>query len=155
MVAEEPAYFAVDANTGSVEEEQVVEAVAEVVEEVKVKVRDLESSNEYEVTVIAVLDEFLDNGPVLPSGIFISQQFLFEKTGINSDATRYFFRVEDGYTDPSAEIESGLFEHAIQTLDLEETLIEIQSQQRSFFALLTGFMLKVLVVFMALSRYYE
>jgi len=118
----------------------------EVMDEVKVKVRDLESSNEYEVTVIAVLDEFLDNGPIIPSGIFTSQQFLFEKTGVNSDATRYFFRVEDSYIDPSAEIESGLFEHAIQTLDLEETLTELQSQQRSFFDLLTGFMLLGLVV---------
>lgn len=118
----------------------------DVMEEVKVTIRDLESGNEYEVTVIGVLDQFLDNGPILPSGIFTSQQFLFEKTGINSDATRYLFRVEDGYTDPSASIESGLFEHAIQTIDLEETLTEIQSQQRSFFDLLTGFMLLGLVV---------
>ena len=56
------------------------------------------------------------------------------------------FRVEEGYPDPSVAIESGLFEHAIQTLDLEETLIELQSQQRSFFDLLTGFMLLGLVV---------
>ncbi|GIS68693.1 MAG: hypothetical protein CM1200mP8_2510 [Chloroflexota bacterium] len=44
-------------------------------EEVKMTVRDLESGNEYEVTVIAVLDQFTDNGPKLPSGIFTSQHF--------------------------------------------------------------------------------
>tara|TARA_A100001037_G_scaffold306824_1_gene356255 strand:+ start:20917 stop:23949 length:3033 start_codon:yes stop_codon:yes gene_type:complete len=114
--------------------------------EVKVTIRDLESGSEYEVTVIGVLDQFTDNGPILPSGIFTSQKFLFDRTGINSDATRYLFRVEENYPDPSVAIESGLFEHAIQTLDLEETLIELQSQQRSFFDLLTGFMLLGLVV---------
>jgi len=118
----------------------------EVMEEVKVKVRDLESGNEYEVTVIGVLDPFSSNGPILPHGIFTSQQFLFEQTGINSDATRYFFKVDDSNPDPSAAIESGLFEHAIQTLDLEEMLSRLQSQQRSFFDLLQGFMLLGLVV---------
>ena len=117
----------------------------ETMEPVRISLQDFESGSEFEVTVIAVLDSFVSGG-FLPPGMFVSSEFLSEATGRDLAPTQYFFRVEEGSGDPAGQVEVALFSHAVETLDINDTIEEFQGSQRSFFQLLMGFMLLGLVV---------
>ena len=117
----------------------------ETMDPVRVTVRDLESGTQFDLTVIGVLDSFVSGGPI-PLGLYTSSEFLSDAVGRDLDATQFFLNVEPGSGDAAGKIEAALFEHGISTLDVEETLEEIQGAQRTFFNLLLGFMLLGLVV---------
>ncbi len=117
----------------------------ETMDPVRVAVRDLESGEEFELTVIGVIDSFASAGPI-PSGIYTSSEFLSDATGHRLEATQFFFGVEPGTEDPAGMLEAALFAHGVETLDIRETIREFQGSQRSFFDLLMSFMLLGLVV---------
>ena len=117
----------------------------ETMDPVRVTVRDLESGSQFDLTVVGVLDALASTGPV-PLGLYTSSEFLTESTGRDLDATQFFFKVEPGTDDPGGRLETALFEHGVETLDIAETLEEFQGSQRSFFDLLLAFMLLGLVV---------
>ena len=117
----------------------------ETMEPVRVTVQDLESGAQFDLTVIGVLDELTAVAPI-PLGIYTSTEILADATGRDIDPTQFFFRVELGTEDPAGRLESALFEHGVETIDLGETLAELQGSQRSFFDLMLAFMLLGLVV---------
>ena len=117
----------------------------ETMDPIRVTVRDLESGSQFDLTVVGVLDSLASTGPV-PLGLYTSSEFLTGATGRQLDATQFFFKVEPGTDDPAGRLETALFEHGVETLDIGETLQELQGSQRSFFDLLLAFMLLGLVV---------
>ena len=117
----------------------------ETMDPIRVTVRDLESGSQFDLTVVGVLDALASTGP-MPLGLYTSSEFLAEVTGRDLDATQFFFKVEPGADDPGGRLETALFEHGVETLDIGETLQELQGSQRSFFDLLLAFMLLGLVV---------
>ena len=62
------------------------------------------------------------------------------------DATQFFFNLDDDVEDGANAIESALFLHGIETLDVNESIAEVQESQRALFDLLIGFMSLGLVV---------
>ncbi|MFQ5933968.1 MAG: ABC transporter permease, partial [Dehalococcoidia bacterium] len=86
-------------------------------------------------------DEFASNGP-LPFGLFTSTNTLPREV----DATQFFFNVAEGTEDAAHKIEAAFFPHGLETLDVAETIEDIQESQRAFFNLLIGFMTLGLVV---------
>ncbi|MEE9199026.1 MAG: FtsX-like permease family protein [Dehalococcoidia bacterium] len=117
----------------------------ETMDPVEITVRDLKSSTTFRLTVIAVLDDFASQGPV-PFGIYTSNNTFQAQLTREVDATQFFFNVEEGTEEPASRIEKAFFEHGLETLDVKETIEEIQSANRSFFNLLIGFMSLGLVV---------
>ena len=108
---------------------------------VVVTVRDLESGESLEITVIAVLDALASTGPI-PIGFYTSTETLAREV----DATQFFFNLDDDVEDGANAIESALFLHGIETLDVNETIAEVQESRRALFDLLIGFMSLGLVV---------
>ena len=102
---------------------------------VGVTVRDLQSGQSLDLTVIAVLDPLASSGPI-PVGFYTSGETL----GRAVDATQFFFNVGGDVEDGATAIEAALFQHGIETLDVNETIAEVQESQRAFFNLLIGFM---------------
>ncbi|MDE2969883.1 MAG: FtsX-like permease family protein, partial [Chloroflexota bacterium] len=113
----------------------------EVMEPVEVTVRDLEVGESVDLTVIAVLDTFASSGPV-PVGFYTSEETL----GREVDATQFFFNVHDDAENGANVIESAFFQHGIETIDVIETIEDVQDSQRALFNLLIGFMSLGLVV---------
>ena len=114
-------------------------------EPIEVTVQDLKSGTTLDLTVIGVLDDFASQGP-LPFGIFTSTNTLRAELPREVDATQFFFKVQSGTEGPADKIEAALFQHGLETLDVAETLDDIQVAQRSFFNLLISFMTLGLVV---------
>ena len=112
---------------------------------VQVTVRDLKSGTEFDLTVIGVLDPFASDGP-LPFGIYTSTNTLRSELPRNVEPTRFFFNVQPETEGAANKIEAALFEHGLETLDVAETIKDLQASQRSFFNLLMGFMTLGLVV---------
>ena len=117
----------------------------ETLDPVKVTVHDLKEGTEFELTVIGVLDPFASEGP-LPSGFFTSTNTLAAELAREVKPSRYFFNLRPGTEDGAGTIESALFQHGIETIDVAETIADFQASQRSFFNLLIGFMTLGLVV---------
>ncbi len=109
--------------------------------------RDLESGNSFELTVIGVLDTLASAGPV-PVGFYVSPDTI----GRDVDATQFFFNVGDGADGAAAAIEAAFFENGVETLGLKESIAETQAAQKARFNLLIGFMsLGLLVGIVALG----
>ena len=112
---------------------------------VDVTVRDLKSGTTFQLTVIGVLDDFASEGP-LPFGIFTSTNTLRAEFPREVDATQFFFNVEEGTIEAADKIEAAFFQHGLETIDVAETIEDLQDSQRAFFNLLIGFMTLGLVV---------
>ena len=106
-----------------------------------VTVRDLESGNTLELTVIGVLDTLASAGPV-PVGFYVSTETL----GREVNATQFFFNVEEGVDDRAAAIEAAFFQNGVETLNVKESIAEAQAAQKALFNLLIGFMALGLLV---------
>jgi putative ABC transport system permease protein len=117
----------------------------ETLDPIKVTVHDLKEGTEFELTVIGVLDPFASEGP-LPSGFFTSTNTLTAELARQVKPSRYFFNLRPGTEDGAGTIESALFQHGVETIDVAETIADFQASQRSFFNLLIGFMTLGLVV---------
>ena len=117
----------------------------ETMDPVKVTVVDLKSGTTFELTVVGVLDDFASGGP-LPFGIFTSTNTLEGVLPRQVDATQFFFRVEPGTTDAAAKMEAAFFQNGLETIDVSETIEDLQAAQRSFFNLVLAFMTLGLVV---------
>ena len=117
----------------------------ETMEPVQVIVRDQESATTFKLTVIGVLDDWASGGPV-PGGIYTSTNTFRGELQREIDATQFFFNIDAGIEDGATRIESSLFEHGVETLDIREAIGDAQSANRAFFNLLIGFMTLGLVV---------
>ena len=100
---------------------------------VDVTVVDLKSGSTFDLRVIGVLDDFASGGP-LPFGIFTSTNTLSQLPR-QIDATQFFFNIRPSTPDAAQKIEAALFQHGVETLDVAETLDDLQAAQRSFFNL--------------------
>ncbi|MFQ5873183.1 MAG: ABC transporter permease, partial [Dehalococcoidia bacterium] len=130
--------FALDAVEGLYLENDTMEPI-------EVTVRDLDSGTTFELTVIAVLDDFASGGP-MPFGIFTSTNTLKAELSRDVNATQFFLNVAEETEDPATRIEAAFFQHGLETLDVRKTIEDFQEGQRAFFNLLIGFMTLGLVV---------
>ena len=117
----------------------------ETMDPVDVTVLDLKSGTTFELTVIGVLDDFASGGP-LPFGIFTSTNILRSALPREVDATQFFFKVQPGTQGAAEKVEAALFQHGLETIDVTETIEDLQAAQRSFFNLVLAFMTLGLVV---------
>ena len=117
----------------------------EVMEPVDITVQDLESATAFDLKVVAVLDNLASQG-IMPPGVYTSSRTLAAEAPRDVSATRFFFNVNPGTADAADRIEAALIAHAIETIDISETVEELQSFQRAIFDLLIGFMMLGLVV---------
>ncbi len=117
----------------------------DVMEPVDVTVHDLESAAAFDLKVVAVLDDLASQG-IMPPGVYTSTRTLAAETPRDVSATRFFFNVDPGTEDAADRIEAALISHAIETIDISETVEELQSLNRAIFDLLIGFMMLGLVV---------
>ena len=102
---------------------------------INITVRDLESGNTLELTVIGVLDTLASAGPV-PVGFFVAPETL----GRELNATQFFFNVRDGVDDAAGTIEAAFFQNGVETINVKESIAEAQAAQKALFNLLIGFM---------------
>ena len=102
---------------------------------IDITVRDQESGNTLDLTVIGVLDTIASTGPI-PVGFYVSSETLGRDVG----ATQFFFNIEDGADDPATVIEAAFFRNGVETLNVKEFIAEGQAAQRALFNLLIGFM---------------
>ena len=102
---------------------------------INITVRDLESGNKLELTVIGVLDTLASAGPV-PVGFFVAPETL----GRELNATQFFFNVGDGVDDAAGTIEAAFFQNGVETINVKESIAEAQAAQKALFNLLIGFM---------------
>ena len=102
---------------------------------VHITVRDLESGNTFDLTVIGVLDTLASAGPI-PVGFYVSP----ETIGREVRATQFFFNVGDGVEAAAATIEAAFFQNGVETLNVKESIAEAQAAQKALFNLLIGFM---------------
>ena len=137
--------FAIESDSFALDEVEDLFIENETMDPVKVTVRDLKTGSVFDLTIIGVLDEFASEGP-LPFGIFTSTNTFSAHLPREVEPTRFYFNVDPGTEDPAGKIESAFFENALETLDVGETIEDIQASQRSFFNLLIGFMTLGLVV---------
>ena len=100
----------------------------DVMDPVGVTVRDLESGNTLELTVIGVLDTLASAGPV-PVGFYVST----ETVGREVNATQFFFNVEEGVDGGAAAIEAAFFQNGVETLNVKESIAEAQAAQKALF----------------------
>ena len=117
----------------------------DVMEPVDVTVHDLESATAFNLKVVAVLDDLASQG-IMPPGVYTSTRTLAAEVSRDVSATRFFFNVDPGTEDAAGRIEAALISHAIETIDISETVEELQSFNRAIFDLLIGFMMLGLVV---------
>ena len=117
----------------------------EVMEPVDITVHDLERATAFDLKVVAVLDDLASQG-IMPPGVYTSSRTLAAEAQRDVSATRFFFNVDPGTADAADRIEVALIGHAIETIDISETVEELQSFQRAIFDLLIGFMMLGLVV---------
>ncbi len=110
---------------------------------VPVTVRDQESGEEFELTVIGVVDDF---SFFLPPGLFTSSRTFDRELRREVNATSFYFNIEPGAEDPSRKIETAFFTSGMDTRDIEETLEDVRAARTAFNNLLTGFMALGLVV---------
>ncbi len=129
------AAFSLDTDQFSLDEIEDLYVENDTMDPIGISVRDLESGNTLELTVIGVLDTLASNGPI-PVGFYTSAQTI----GREVDATQFFFNVEDGADDAAGAIEAALFQHGVETLNVKESIEEAQSSQKALFNLLIGFM---------------
>ena len=92
---------------------------------VDVTVVDLKSGSTFDLRVIGVLDDFASGGP-LPFGIFTSTNTLSQLPR-QIDATQFFFNIRPSTPDAAQKIEAALFQHGVETLDVAETLDDLQA----------------------------
>ena len=117
----------------------------DVMDPVDVTVHDLESAASFDLKVVAVLDDFASQG-VMPPGVYTSTRTLAAAVPRDVNATRFFFNVDAGTEDAADRIEAALINHAIETIDISETVEDLQAFNRAIFDLLIGFMMLGLVV---------
>ena len=117
----------------------------ESMEPIVVTVRDLESAEVFDLTIVGVLDDIASSGP-FPAGFYTSTNTFGAQLDRDVSATQFFFNTDDSADDGAKRIEAALFRHGVETLDVPETLKTLQASQRSFFNLLIGFMTLGLVV---------
>ena len=117
----------------------------ETLDPIAVTVRDLRSGASFDLTVIGVLDDFASAGP-FPGGLYTSTNTLKAALPRDVASTQFFFDTAPGVEDAANKIEAAFFQHGLDTLDVTETLEDLQSANRSFFNLLIGFMALGLVV---------
>ena len=117
----------------------------EVMDPVDITVQDLKSGAVFDLKIVAVLDDFASQGP-MPFGIYTSTNTLKAEVPRDVDATRFFFNVDSGTVDPAERLEAAFFEHAVETIDVSQTIEDLQASQQSFFNLLIGFMMLGLIV---------
>ena len=119
----------------------------DVIEPVQITVQHLKSNTSFELTIVGVLDEFASQGQlILPPGVFTSSNTLGAVLPEDVTATQFFFNTAPDAADVDQQIEAALFEHGLQTIDLQEAIADAQAQQRAFFDLVLGFMTLGLVV---------
>ena len=117
----------------------------DVMEPVDVTLHDLESASAFDLKVVAVLDDLASQG-IMPSGVYTSTRTLAAEAPRDVNATRFFFNVDPGTDDAADRIEAALISHAIETIDISETVEDLQALNRAIFDLLIGFMMLGLVV---------
>ena len=117
----------------------------ETMDPIEVTIVDFKSGTTFDLTVIGALDDFASQGP-LPFGIYTSTDTLMDVLSREVDASQFFFNVQSGTEGPADKIEAALFQHALETLDVAETIEDLQASQRAFFNLLLAFMMLGLVV---------
>ncbi len=100
-----------------------------------ITVRDLESGNTLDLTIIGVLDTLASTGP-MPVGFYVASETL----GRQVNATQFFFNVDDGVDDGAADIEATFFQNGVETLNVKESIEQAQASQKTLFNLLIGFM---------------
>ncbi len=108
---------------------------------IDITVRDLESGNTIDLTVIGVLDTLASSGP-LPVGFYVSTETL----GRDADATQFFFNIDETAEDGSGSIEAAFFQNGVETVNVKELISEGQAAQKALFNLLIGFMALGLLV---------
>ena len=114
-------------------------------EPVEVAVKDLKSGETFTLTVVGVLDDFASQG-VLPNGLYASTRLFDAELDREVVPTQVFFNVEPGTPDANKRIKAAFFQHSLETIDIAETIDQVQSAQRGIFNLLIAFMLLGLVV---------
>jgi len=114
-------------------------------EPVEVAAKDLKSGETFTLTVVGVLDEFASQG-VLPNGLYASTRLFDAELDREVDPTQVFFNVSPGTSDAKKRIKAAFFQHSVETIDIAETIDQVQSAQRGIFNLLIAFMLLGLVV---------
>jgi putative ABC transport system permease protein len=114
-------------------------------EPVEVTVKDLKSGKSFTLTVVGVLDEFASQG-LLPNGLYASDRLFQTELDRAVNPTHVFFNVEPSTPDANKHIKAALFQHSVETIDIAETIDQVQSAQRGIFNLLIAFMLLGLVV---------
>ena len=102
---------------------------------VHITVRDLESGSTLDLTIIGVLDTLASGGPI-PVGFYVSPEIF----GRDVNATQFFFNVGDGVDDADVAIEAAFFQNGVETLNVKESIAEVQAAQKALFNLLIGFM---------------
>lgn len=111
------------------------------IDPIDITVRDLESGNTLDITVIGVLDTLASSGPV-PVGFYVAPETL----GRDVNPTQFFFNVRDGVDDPATAIEAVFFQNSVETFDVKASIAEAQAAQKAIFNLLIGYMALGLVV---------
>ncbi len=117
----------------------------DVMDPVDVTVHDLESASAFDLKVVAVLDDLASQG-IMPPGVYTSTRTLAAEAPRDVNATRFFFNIDPDAEDAADRIEAALISHAIETIDISETVEELQAFNRAIFDLLIGFMMLGLVV---------
>ncbi|MSQ25380.1 MAG: ABC transporter permease [Dehalococcoidia bacterium] len=113
---------------------------------IAVTVRDLVSGKEYQLTVIAVLDDAASFFPFFPGGLFTSTKTLEQSLGRTVAPTFLYFNVQPGTPDAAQRIEAAFFPHGMDALDIAQEISDSRAANTSFNNLLTGFMALGLVV---------
>ena len=117
----------------------------DVMDPIPVTLRDLESGEVFEVTVIGVIDTAASFF-FLPPSIYTStetlQSFLPEDPEINT----VFFHVEPDTLDAANRIEAAFFSFGLESVDIEKSIDDSQAANLAFNNLLTAFMALGLVV---------
>ena len=113
---------------------------------IAVTVRDLVSGKEYQLTVVAVLDDLASFFPFFPGGLFTSTKTLDQMLGRTVAPTFLYFNVQPGTPDAAQRIEAAFFPHGMDALDIAQEISDSRAANTSFNQLLTGFMALGLVV---------
>ncbi len=103
---------------------------------IHVTVRDQQSGNTLDLTVIGVLDTLASTGPILPTGFYVSNETL----GREVNGTQFFFNVGDDHSDATSTIAATFFRNGMETLNLRELVAQGQAAQNAVFNLMIGFM---------------
>ena len=111
----------------------------DVMDPVAVTLRDLKSGEDFEVTVIGVVDD-IASFFFIPLAIFTSTDTLRQVLPQEPDINSVFFHVDGDPPGAANRIEAAFFQFGLESVDIEEEIDNSQAAQRSFNNLLTGFM---------------